>query len=74
MTQRVDFWICHKQNIGEEPGQVKLGVGPDGAPGYPEKGSENWFLSSAEDTIVPRQLFFGYVVSCLPKKVIIGSF
>ena len=65
MTQRVGFWKCHKQNIGEEPGHVKLGAGPDGAPGYPEKGSENWFLSSAEDTIVPRQLVFGYVVDLL---------
>ena len=29
-AQRVDFGICHKQNIGEEPGQVKFGVPSSG--------------------------------------------
>ena len=62
MAQRVDFGICHKQNIGEEPGQVKFGVDPDEAPGDPKKWSKNWVLSSAMHTRVPRGLIFGYVV------------
>ena len=51
-----------KAEPGEEPGQVKFGVGPYGAPGHPKKGSENWFLRSSVDIIVPRGLIFGYVV------------
>ena len=47
---------------GEESGQVKFGVGPKGAPGYPKKWSKNRFLSSATDTRVARRLIFGYVV------------
>ena len=61
-AQRVDFGICHKQNIGEEPGQVKFGVDPDEAPGDPKNWSKNWFLSSAKHIRVPRGLIFGYVV------------
>ena len=61
-AQRVDFGICHKQNIGEEPGQVKFGVDPDEAPRNPKKWSKIWFLSSAKDNRVPRGLIFGYVV------------
>ena len=61
-AQRVDFGICHKQNIGEEPGQVKFGVRPDEAPGNPKKWSKICFLSSAKDTRVPRGLNFGYVL------------
>ena len=62
MAQRVDFGICHKQNIGEEPGQVKFVVDPNEAPEDPKKWSINWVLSSAMLTIVPRGLIFGYVV------------
>ena len=43
MTQRVDFWICHKQNIGAEPGQVKFWVPPSG----PTSGSKRcWKMDS----------------------------
>ena len=32
-----DFWICHHWDIGEESGQVKLGVGPAGTPQDPKE-------------------------------------
>ena len=39
-NERADLGICHKQNIGEEPGQVKFGVDPNEAQGNPKKWSK----------------------------------